>query len=364
MKRIILFINNLGSGGAEHQLVYLANGLQEKGYDVTIATYGDVPDHYEYNSLVKRHKIAEGKNNIIKMLSIWKYFFTVKADWIMGFGQRDSCFILQATWFRSKKKIHIIASDRNTTIGNPSKIEWFLLNFLYRRCDYIVPNSYSQRKHITKIKPQYKAKTITITNYTDLTTYKATPLPNGRVVRIGVFGRYNKQKNCLRFVEAVRHLKSKTNISFIVEWYGNQKIKDNINPVYLAMNEKVNKYGLQDTICLKDQTKNVSNEMVRFDAICLPSLWEGFSNSVSEGICCGKPMLVSNVSDNGIMVKNGVNGFLFDPLDVNSIANAFVKYFSLSDKEKKKMSEESRKRAEELFNYEHFINSYIALIES
>lgn len=74
-------------------------------------------------------------------------------------------------------------------------------------------------------------------------------------------------------------------------------------------------------------------------------------------------MLVSDVSDNSRMVKDGINGFLFNPLDESSMVEAFIKFFTLKFEDRKKMSEESRKIAETLFDKARFIDSYISLIE-
>lgn len=365
MKRIVFFINTLGSGGAEHQLVELSNGLVETGYDVTICTFGDIDDHYAVNTKIKRNRIAPGKCKILKMLGIWKYFLTVKADWVVGFGQRESRYMLEALQFRGRKQIHAIAGERNTTIGTPTVHEKLLMNKLYKRADYIVSNSYSQRRHIIKCKPEYEKKTITITNYTDLTAYEPAPLPGERVLHICVFGRYDPQKNCMRFVEAIKQLKEQTQQKFIIEWFGNQHFKErDANPFYVDMKHKVDEYGLQDCLLLNDQIKDVAGEMKRFDAFCLPSLWEGFSNAISEAICCGKPCLVSDVSDNAVMVQDGVNGFLFDPHSADTIVESFLKFFALTSEERQAMGDSSRKRAEELFNKEQYISAYEELFNS
>lgn len=365
MKRIVFFINTLGSGGAEHQLVELSAGLIERGYDVTITTFGDIDDHYSINTKIKRHRIAPGKNKVFKMLAIWYYFLTIKADWVVGFGQRESRYMLEVLQFRPQNNIHAIAGERNTTISEPTIHELKLLNRLYKRADYIVPNSFSQRKHIIETKPEYESKTVTITNYTDLLTYKPTPLPSGDCIRVCVFSRYDPQKNCLRFVEAVKQLKEKTKKQFVIEWYGNQLFKDREkNPYFVAMKDKIEESGIQDCLLLNDQIKNVAETMTRFDAFCLPSLWEGFSNAISEAICCGRPCLVSDVADNSVMVQDGVNGFLFDPVTIETIVDSFLKYFSLSQVERVAMGKASRKRAEELFDRDRFIGAYIKLIES
>ena len=365
MKKIILFINSLNSGGAEHQLVQLADGLVEHGYDVTITTFGDSEDHYSFSPLVSRNRIAYEKPKLIKLLAIWKYFMMINADWVIAFGQRESRFALEGLLLRSSKRTHVIASERNTTCGKPSFTEKLLVYYLYKRADYIVPNSHTQRNHIVDNHPKYKDKTITITNYTDLTKYIPAPLPHKRCLRIGIFSRYHAQKNCMRFVDAVCLLRKKCNQPFVIEWYGNQHFNNNLpNPYYLEMKEKVTTFGLDDVLVLHNHVKDVSSLMSRFDAICLPSLREGFSNSIGEAICCGKPCLVSDIADNALMVQNGINGFLFNPKDINAMVDAFIKFFTLSREERETMGHASRRRAEELFDRERFLNGYIKLLES
>lgn len=363
-KSIVLFIKTLSSGGAEHQLVLLADGLAEKGYDVTIATFGDVEDHYQYSSSVHRYRIAPGKSGPVKMLAIWRYFFTVKADCVIGFGQRVSRYFILPLMLRPRKKIMAIAGERFLTLGKPSRKVRIMRYFLYRRADYIVSNSYAQWKNIIGKMPQYESKTMTITNYTDTTLYQVTPLRNGETLRIGVFARYAVSKNCLRFVESIKQLVHRTQQKFVIEWYGNQHVKGEANPYYREMLDKVQEYGLDDYLVLNDHIKDVAKVMAQYDAIVHPSLGEGFSNAIGEAICCGKPCLVSNVSDNSVMVTDGVNGFLFDPQNEGSIVDAFLKYFGLSAEEKQAMGQASRKRAEELFDRDRFINAYVNLIES
>ena len=127
---------------------------------------------------------------------------------------------------------------------------------------------------------------------------------------------------------------------------------------------KINGYNIDDVISLLPPVKNPALTMNNYHAICLPSLFEGFSNSIAEGICSGKPMLVSDVSDNSLMVHDEVNGFLFDPTSTESMKGAFLKFFSTSKEMKKDMGLNSRQIAEKLFDADIFIQKYIDLIES
>ena len=107
-----------------------------------------------------------------------------------------------------------------------------------------------------------------------------------------------------------------------------------------------------------------NNALRKFDAMCLPSLVEGFSNSISEYICCGKPVICSDVADNSLMVHDGKNGFLFDPTNIDEMVDVVLKFFNLPTEERNMMCIQSRKIAEELFDKESFVQKYIKLIES
>lgn len=364
MKQIVFFINTLSSGGAEHQLVFLANGLVDKGYDVTVTTFGDDEDYYSYNQKIHRVRLAPKKNSVLKLLCIWRYFTKVKADCVIIFGQRESRLCMPGLMFRRSKNLKVICGERNTSFGKPSRQERAVMNLWYRRANYIVPNSRSQYDYIRDSYPRLSSKTFVITNYTDLSIYQATPLPAGDVIRIGVFGRYNSQKNILRFVDAVAEVVERTNVPFTIDWYGNKQIKDDINPMYEQMKNRVEKCGVQSYISLNNHIKNVPEVMMQYDAICLPSLWEGFSNSLSEAICCGRPVLASNVADNSVMVHHGENGILFNPKDTHAIADAIQEFLSLSKDKRQTMGTASRKIAEHLFNYSRFVSAYINLIEA
>ena len=203
-----------------------------------------------------------------------------------------------------------------------------------------------------------------IPNYTDVNQFIVQPMPHNERIKIGIFGRYGKQKNYERFADVLRLLKKEFGAVFHVDWYGNRELGSETNPDYIIFSELVKNYDIEDVITLNGHTDKVAEIIPKFDVMCLPSLGEGFSNSIGEYICCGKPVLCSDVADNSVMVKDGINGFLFNPKSVTEMTNAFKHFFSLSELEKKQMGIESRKIAESLFDKEKFVNSYIELIEN
>lgn len=361
--KITCFIASLGGGGAEHQMAILADMLFEKGHEVTLVTYNNIPDHYTVSPSVKRVRLNVVGSKIQKQFSIMKYLLIADMDALISFREQMNFIALWPMLFRPM--VRVIVGERNFTIGKPTKYLRFNMAFLYRRAQWIVPNNFSQENFIASHAPHLKKKLKTIINYTDLNKYTPVDCPADDSVRkIGVFARFYPQKNYERFAMAIATLKERGYIPFKVTWYGNTIDKDgNESEGYLKMCSLVSQYDIANYIELKPAVKDVHAEFHLFHALCLPSLFEGFSNSIAEGICSGKLMLVSDVSDNGVMVKENYNGFLFDPNDIESICGAMTKFLNADISTIKAMGANSRKMAENLFDKERFITDYMNLLD-
>lgn len=360
-KKVTCFISSLAAGGAEHQLAILANLLYKKGYDVDFVTCLNDNDYYTINPNIKRIHINSWNSNFIAGLKMIKYFRTIKTDVIISFMERMNLVALIGCLGRN---IKVIAGERNLTIDKPTKVGLINQNFLYRYANYIVANSRSQELYLKGLGKSWKNRVSSIINYTDLNAYISAPEPNDdSCIKIGIFARFAPQKNCLRFIEMLHHLKSQVNKQFEIHWFGQRTGKINYK-YYSQVLEYINKYKVSDVLKIHDAVTNVSDQMSSFHALALPSLFEGFSNSIAEGICCGKPMLVSDVSDNSVMVQNGINGYLFNPEDIYNMAESFKCFLNLSKEDRLAMASQSRYIAEGLFNAEKYVNSYIQLIEN
>lgn len=363
MKTIILFICSLGSGGAEHQLVILSRFLVERGYKVRIVTFSDTPDHYSISDGIERIRLGINKGRFRQLYDILKYFFSVKTDVVISFGQRENLFCLMSLLFRPQ--IKVIAGERNTTYGKPTRIEKILHKLLYKRANWIVPNSYSQGKYIKEHAPKFANKVQTIINYTDLSIYSAVDSPYNSPLRFCLFCRYHPQKNYERFAKAVRRVIDLGYNGFTIDWYGETKFKNTyVNNHYEKLSSLIQELGIKKVLHLHDKISDVSSEMTKCDAVILPSLFEGFSNTISETICCGRPCICGNVADNGIMVHDGINGYLFNPEDIEDMSQTIIKFLKLSNEERATMCKESRKIAESLFNKRLFTDKYVDLIEN
>lgn len=362
IKKITCFIPTLAAGGAEHQISVLANMLAEKGYDVSIVTYYDAPIHFELHPSIKVIILKVNGPDWLKQLQISKFFLGHKTDCVISYRFKMNFIVLIPMLFRPGLKV--IVSERGFTNGKPNFFARANYNLLYYRPNSIVTNSFSQNKYLKSLNKRWAKRVTTIVNYTDLDKFKCESFPQTRPIRIGVFANLNPHKNPERILRVVKRLKDEGNSNFQISWYGTQYDSDGSeNKSFLKIKSLIEENQLQDIFHLYPPIKSVSKELQSFHFSCLPSLTEGFSNAISEGISCGRAMLVSAISDNVIMVRDGENGFLFDPTDEESIYQAFVKALSLDNSTIEKMGHKSREIAESLFDKNGFINSYIELIE-
>ena len=151
--------------------------------------------------------------------------------------------------------------------------------------------------------------------------------------------RFVPKKNLEMFIKAYSsYLRSdiKNHWSLVILGDGSQRPK---------METLVNQLGLTDKVLMLGfkQYDELPLYYGLAKALVLPSTSEQWGLVVNEAMACGLPVLVSDrcgcVED---LVKNGENGFVFDPFDPNSMTQALIK-ITESEKLLKKMGSKSRK---------------------
>lgn len=358
MKKILLFIDNLGAGGAQRQICGLAVLLKDTGYDVNVCTYYPHDFYKKYLDENKvRNKIIPGADNTKKrILAVRNFFKKESPDWVIAYQETPSLIACAAKLLGCNYKL--IVSERNTTqhVGMNERVRFFL----YRWADAIVPNSYSQEKYLAEHHPWLKRKLKTITNFVDLEHFNFVERKKRDVPEIAIAASIWESKNTLGFIDAVADL-AKKSFKFHVSWYG--KTESNIE-YFNKCQRKIEDYGVQEYIELKEKTKQIKTVYQTADFFCLPSFYEGTPNVICEAISTGLPVACSDVCDNSIYVHEGENGFLFNPSDTASITNALTKAFTLNLLDYSKMSVKSRYIAESKLSKSCFLDSYIKILQN
>ena len=356
MKRICCFTDCLGSGGAQRQLVGLACLLKERGYDVTMLVYYDIPFYKSQLDEAEVPYVVVGntRNPIKRIWNLYKYWKAHPAEVVIAYQETPSVIacLLRPLLHWTK----LIVSERNTTqhITLKDKVRFALWRF----ADFIVPNSHAQTDFIKANQPRYIDKVFTITNFTDTDYFvpaKCRDMVHPNNV-IAVVASAKPEKNFHRFVQAVELIK-KRGYKIRVRWCG-------INPPMLAeFKSYVQGLNMSDCVDVLPSQKDVATVLQNADFFSLPSLFEGFPNALCEAMSCGLPVACSRVCDNPILVADGENGFLFSPDNVADIADAMCRLLDLSEEQYKTMSSKNREKAVSILSKQKFVDQYTLIIE-
>jgi len=148
------------------------------------------------------------------------------------------------------------------------------------------------------------------------------------------------------FVDAIRILKQKgLKARFVLVG-----TNDSENPASIAKGqlEKWNASGVVEWWGGKNDMQNVLSEA---SVVVLPSYREGLPKILLEAASCGRPVIATDVPGCREIVRNGENGILVPPYEVESIADA-IKDLVDNPEKRKSMGRNGRKLVESEFSEE------------
>lgn len=357
MKRVLLFTDILGSGGAQRQLVTLAILLKQRGYEVLMLDYWN-SDFYD-DKLTKegipfKHIHTVGKINIIRMFV--REVDNYSPDVVISYMENPS-IVACVGKLLCKSQFKLIVSERNTTQINDVKTK--LRMNLFRVANYVVPNSYSQTNFINKNYPFLQHKLHTITNCidTELFSPSSEECTQNSVPRILVVARIVEQKNVIRFIEAIGKLKNK-GYKFVVDWFGEPYPQEYFELCKVRLKE----CAVDQIFSFHSSKKNIVDEYRKSDIFVLPSIYEGFPNVLCEAMSCGLPVLAGNICDNPVIIRNEECGLLFNPYDANDMADKIENMLVFDKKKRLEIGNNARLLVLRTFSIDNFIKAYQGLI--
>ena len=170
-------------------------------------------------------------------------------------------------------------------------------------------------------------------------------------------GRIIKDKGILELLNTIKKIKKNFEINFQI--IGNI---DNYNPSSLK------KKSFKQWRDLKifdyfEQQENVQNFIKNSQCLILPSYREGCSRVIMEALAIGRPVIATNVPGCNNLIKDGINGYLVEPKNTNSLYEAIVKFNKLSYEDKLEMGQRGRKIIEDNFNVKFVVEKYLSKIK-
>lgn len=364
--KIACLIASLRLGGAERQMVGLAAALSRGGHEVTVLTYreGDFYCNSLSDAGVGHISLrSDSTGGIVSEIEgfVRKSGVQVLISFLTG-ANIKACYVK-----RHCPGVRVIVSERTTNLHfGPHDCYRFRL---YKRlADKVVCNNFAQEEFIRRHCPSLTGMTVTIPNFVDLQRFVPAEFltkHNGRspaaekdgandVVKIVVTARVCRRKNTDGLIRAAYLLSSSRN-DFRIDWYGLSD-EDSYSRACLGM---IHRLGLDKRFVIHGVASDVEDIYRNADIFCLPSFFEGTSNSLAEALASGLPAVCSRVGDNARYVTEGENGFLFDPHRPESVASALGKAL---DSDLRSLGASGRIIAEKCLSLENFEKSYLDML--
>lgn len=208
-------------------------------------------------------------------------------------------------------------------------------------------------KAIHDIEP--KTKTVVVSNTVPIPNY--TTSWNEKRFQFLFLGVLIKRKGVADLIQAISLLKkegSLNNIKFVIAGSGAEEAN---------LKQQARELQVESWIEFVGWTDGKAKERYLKDsqALVLPSYNEGLPMAVLEAISYGLPVIATDVGDMAAAVRDGENGYLIHPGDVDALANSIYKLISEKANWQKK-SESARKisisRFDETVFFETILNLY------
>lgn len=363
---LLLFIDGLGSGGAQRQFSHLACGLAHRGHNVTVAVYNE-QDHFAPEirragvEIVRLPKPSRFSPKPI--IGLGKLYRRCSADVVIAFLRSPAAAAeLASLVFR---EMNVIAAERTAYLTSPLPPLLRLTQSFHRWARFVTVNSNNQKRAMEVEFPKLAARIITIRNGVD--PPRTTLIPrggSGDSLRLIAVSSVMPYKNSVRLAEALALLRDRYGMRVTVSWVGEKFEHLGDYGAYPETSARLRDFKLEDQWHWLGVRQDVAPILTEHDALIHPSLIEGTSNAVCEAMSVGLPVLAGSIADHEEMLRRSGAGILFNPLDVQSIAEAIVAFASLDSTARLEMGREGRAVIERDYSFDQMITAYEALAEA
>lgn len=331
-KKKVLFFLPPSVGGAERMTVTIAKMLPREEFEVKFVvvgrTLGDIikfiPSDYD--------------TILLRIRGLWD-FCTIRIANLIRKEKPHAAFAslmyLNARVIWASKMFGIKSIVRNNIdfFYALPKNRWYA-KLSYRWADYIIAQQEEMREGIITFTHSAPQKVVTLQNPID------TALIDEKSKAVSP---YNKDDNSIKFVWTARvhHSKGQDTLirafNIVHQTNPNSKLYlvgkyNKTDTYYQELMQYIRANNLSDCIILLGFDDNPYKWVTNADCYVMPSRKEGLPNSLIDAMYLGKPVVATTcVPVVSRIVKDGFNGILVTPEDVEAMAEAMQKAIRLKD---------------------------------
>jgi glycosyltransferase involved in cell wall biosynthesis len=334
--RVLLIISSLEHGGAERQVVQLANHLDASCFDVQVCSLSsEVPLAETLNDHGRLHIVDKR----------WRYDFTTVSrvarlmrelgtDLVHAF-LFDAEIVARLAARRAGVRA-VVASERNTDyhMSVVHRIGQRLTRSMYHA---LIANSQSGKNFVMRTLGLADDKVHVVRNGVDVERFYQREaaaararlgLPESGPV-VGMVATFKRQKNHHHFLRMARAIiDQQPQARFVCVGQAMRDNQQGAQDYYDEMQRLVDQLDLRDHCLFAGNRNDLPEVYNAFDVVVLPSSREGVPNVLLEAQACGVPVVATDVADNSIIVKDGHSGYVVPLDDVEALTERTVQLIS------------------------------------
>ena len=364
--RVMHIFGNFGPGGAEMGAIRLISSLQKD--DITHSVCSIKSDVYMKRHLpevVRCYSLGIDGSRQTVFVKIGKLLRNTKTDiahvnnlapWFdVALASRIAGCKCVETFHNIEEKIITFPVSRRLILGAA---------FLLTNC--ITAVSYSARDRLEKLSGIKKDQIRIIMNGVDTNVFKpvfseapkaelraALKLP-AKGFLVGCVGALRPVKDHEGLLKAFAVLKARTDDPVSTESY---LVLVGHGPLVPELRVMSNQLKIQDRVLFMGRRDDVEKILRVTDVFVLNSKTEGMSYAILEAMSSGIPIVATDVGANRELIRQGVEGYLYKPGDLEGLVNYLLTL--IDDKPLvAKMGGAARKKIVENYSFEGMVSAY------
>lgn len=302
---LAFLIRDLGHGGAQRQLVLLAQGLARAGHQISVIHFYDGAFRAELEAAGVQ-TVCVGKRGRWDLPGFFRRLIKavrqLRPEILHGYLAESNLMALLLKPFCGFPRVVWGVRDSQTDAhlwGILGKLSFRLNCLLARFADLIICNSSAGRDYYAA-RGYPAARMHVIPNGIDTARFQPGPKLTRTTLTFGLVGRLSPMKDHATFLHAAALV---PHAQFVIVGSGDETYARQMRDLATSL-------GIADRVTWLPAQNDMPSVYAAFDCLVSSSAFgEGFSNVIGEAMACGVPCIASDVGDTAAIIGNAAQIF-------------------------------------------------------